>query len=112
MTPETKKRRSLWRPKLRELKEQCASCPFRKGNDVEFGGIVKKLLAKGGVPMTEDFVPPPQAIQNSRRLIKADLKHSGDFACHHTAYDAEMNLKPDAERRQCPGASKWFKEGT
>jgi hypothetical protein len=38
-----KARRKFWMPKRKELPSQCASCPFRTGNDAEFGVIVQRL---------------------------------------------------------------------
>jgi len=94
--------RSLFRPKLPQLKEQCVSCPFRNGNDAEFDEIIKKLdpRLKGKKLRRTAFV--------ARLRIRAEAETIGEFACHHTAYDSEMRLRPESERRQCPGATQVF----
>ena len=108
--------RDLWLPKLPELKDQCVSCPFRKGNDKEFAEILVKLSLKHG--RNPDVTPetPPEAlraaIEFSRKLVEHDVQKVGDFACHHTAYDENMNIKPVREHRQCPGATKYYRSLT
>jgi hypothetical protein len=37
-----------------------------------------------------------------------DAEH-GDFVCHHTAYDGEMNNRPVTDYRQCAGATEAFR---
>lgn len=103
MTPPPKNPRLQFRPKLRELKEQCVSCPFRDGNDKEFGAICSKLVGGG----TKKKVTKAQ-VAKARAQIRDEATRLGDFACHCTVYDADMNLKPHSERRQCPGATKHF----
>ena len=94
--------RSLWRPKLPEV-PQCVSCPFRAGNDKEFGEIVAKLQR---LPLA---AIPPFLIWHARMRIKEDLKFSGDFICHGTAYHKDMTRRPMKEARQCPGATEFFR---
>lgn len=98
-------KRPLWRPKLKELPEQCASCPFRKDNDKEFGAIIDRLRRSAGQHgrMTRGHV------QFARLGLYADALERGDFLCHHTVYDEKMNYKPEHERRQCPGATKLYR---
>lgn len=100
-----KTHRQLWRPKLKEVEAQCASCPFRKGNDTEFGAVIQKLRDKIGMPgkVTKSCV------DHSRKAIRIELQSSGDFACHHAAYDNDMNERPRTELRQCKGATMFFK---
>ncbi len=102
--------RKLWLPKRPELTEQCASCPFREGNDAELGAVIGKLRDKFRVegPVTLG------AIEHARAEVRADLRFSGDFICHFTAYDLETGQRrPTTEARQCPGASKvWRGEAT
>lgn len=107
MTPEMLKSRALWRPKIAELPTPCASCPFRVGNDAEFGGVVKRLRDAQGItgPCTKRIVG------FARASIMMDTRARGDFACHGTAYDTEMEMRPAAELRQCPGAAKFYKTG-
>lgn len=93
--------RKLWRPKMPMLKEPCASCPFRDGNDTEFLKIVRKLAASRGRPA-------PQTPHEARGNIKAEAESRGDFACHHTVYDENMDVKPFETHKQCPGAAEYF----
>lgn len=96
--------RDLFLPKLPELAEQCPSCPFRSGNDLEFGEIIRKLCASGNVKFS------PAVVRRARASITDEAKHVGDFSCHHTAYRDDMSLKDVREHRQCPGATRAFKE--
>lgn len=98
--------RRFWKPKREEVSEQCASCPFREGNDAAFGGIMRKLYKQ-----FELDPPTPAEISASRECVKRELEHSGDFVCHLTAYNPDMSLKDGCEHRQCAGATKWWKEG-
>jgi hypothetical protein len=94
--------RELWRPKFKELPESCASCPFKDGNDSEFEAVMQKLADANGL---ED----PVSVHESRGRIRAETEHLGDFRCHGSVYDREMGMRPQAEHRQCPGASAYFK---
>lgn len=84
---------------------QCPSCPFAKGNDKEFGAVMTKLARAHG---EENPVP----LSVSRAMVRMEISNmGGDFVCHFTAYNIDdMSLKPRTEHRQCPGATKWFKE--
>lgn len=96
-----------WVPKLSEMPEQCSSCPFRIGNNEEFGKIVERLRKKHGVKgrMTNMHV------FHARMMIMEDLKRigSGDFICHSTVYDPSMAARSPGEHKQCPGATAWFR---
>jgi hypothetical protein len=96
--------RQLWRPRLAELPEQCVSCPFREGNKIEWAGVAAKLAAAGGKSFVDfDCV---------RALVKLDVSEmGGEFHCHQTVYTDKMMLKPLNEHRQCPGASRYWREG-
>lgn len=100
-------RRKMWRPKVPELPVQCASCPFREGNDAEFAEYFAKLR-KALAPSNRAPVRPHD-LRFARFQIKIDLHHSGDFICHYTAYTPEMKKRPASEYRQCPGASAFFR---
>jgi hypothetical protein len=102
---ETKRKlRSLWRPKRQEMPEQCASCPFRDDNDLEWFGVVRKLAKAGGLHEVDPSV--------ARLNVRAEVEMLGDFICHCSAYNIEdMSLRDPREYRQCPGASSFFKEG-
>ena len=91
----------LWKPRLPET-TQCASCPFRAGNDAEFGAVVARLLGTKKATKAQ--------IKRTRDNVQHDvlMKMRPDFACHATAYDAEMDVRPISEHRQCPGATKAF----
>lgn len=99
--------RKCWLPKRREMPEQCASCPFREGNDAELGAVLVKLrshfqLAEG--PVTQEI------IDHARTEVRDDLRFSGDFICHFSAYDLETGARrPDGDARQCPGASAFWR---
>lgn len=95
--------RKCWRPKLKELPEQCISCPFRTGNDKEFGEIVAKLRAAHGLP-----APTKADVGFTRINLRLELKHSGDFICHGTAYTPAMAQRDPSCHRQCPGATAYF----
>lgn len=100
-----KDHRKLWRPKRPEIPEQCLSCPFREGNDAEFGAVLNKLRAASGIAGKSTTCD----IAFARQGVRDDLSHSGDFVCHGTAYTPDMKPKPKEEWRQCPGATKFFK---
>jgi hypothetical protein len=93
--------RALWRPKRKEVPEQCKSCPFRKGNNKEFGEIIKKLGKSHGVDK------PSVAV--ARASVKMEATQIGDFVCHLTAYNPDMTLRPKSKNLQCKGATEWFK---
>ena len=98
--------RELWRPKLPEAASQCASCPFRDDNDAEFGAVMQRLRERVGMPgklKRRDIAYAKYTIRTK------DIAHSGDFACHFTAYDKDMNERPRVDHRQCPGATAEFK---
>jgi hypothetical protein len=98
--------RSLWLPKRKEVCKQCASCPFKEGNDREFGVVAGKLLLKAK--------PTKAQIKKVRDNVKADLARmgSGDFICHMTVLDINDpygKKKPESEHRQCAGATKFWR---
>ncbi len=86
--------RDLFLPKLPELEEQCPSCPFREGNHEELSKIVRKLCVHEGVPYH------PGRTEFARAMIREDAESQGDFSCHHTVYEDDMNLRPRSEYRQ------------
>ncbi len=96
--------RALWQPKLPEVAKQCASCPFRIGNDKEFGEVITRLRCRFG--MSEKVRRAD--IQHARLRVRIDSEH-GDFVCHHTAYDGEMEDRPHTDYRQCAGATQAFR---
>lgn len=93
--------RLLWRPKFKPLPEQCASCPFRKGNDKEFGEVMQRLANSVGMDVKNN-------VRESRRRVLADAENTGDFMCHGTVYTKDMERRPQSDYRQCPGASAHF----
>jgi hypothetical protein len=94
--------RKLFLPKLKAMPDQCVSCPFREGNDEEFGEIIRKLAASHNVSHGGGDVA------FARELVHSDATKAGDFVCHLSAYTSEMELRPVEERRQCPGATAHF----
>lgn len=99
-----KELRQMWSPKRKEMREQCASCPFRTGNDAEFGEVIKRLCASAGERMTKATAPL------ARLRLMEETKVMGDFICHQSAYDKDMNLRAPEENRQCPGATRHYRE--
>ena len=97
--------RELFRPKLPELKEQCPSCPFRDGNNAEFGAVVARLRRSFG----DDTPVTPFDIGYARIEGRKTAMLTGDFVCHCTAYDKDGKLKPRTEHRQCPGATAMYR---
>ena len=98
-----KQLRQSWSPKRKEMPTQCASCPFRTDNDPEFKAVLDKLVqSNGGGTANTDM---------ARFRIKQDLlQMGGDFICHQSAYDENMDLRDKSEHRQCPGATKFYKD--
>jgi hypothetical protein len=99
-----KDHRALWQPKFPAVAKQCASCPFRIGNDKEFGEVIRRLRVKFGMPSKVHA----EDIRHARFCVRMDAEH-GDFVCHHTAYDGEMNNRPVTDYRQCAGATEAFR---
>ena len=99
--------RDLWKPKRPEAK-QCASCPFRKDNDAQFGAVLTKLRKKAGIKRQIK----PVDIAFARYQVQKDVEAFGDFICHATAYGPKMEPHPpnSPDERQCPGATKYYKE--
>lgn len=97
--------RLLWSPKLKVMPEQCISCPFREGNDDEFGKICDRLN-----PELQRLSPKKRAlrIEMARFQLREETAHFGDLSCHQSAYNPDMTVKPYREHRQCPGAAKHF----
>lgn len=97
--------RELFRPKFPECAQQCPSCPFRVGNDAEFGEVIRKL--RHALGMNEKVTPAD--IRHARLHIRFDAAH-GDFICHLSAYTPEMSSRPQAEWRQCKGATEAYRK--
>lgn len=101
--------RKLWRPKRPEVPEQCASCPFRVGNDTEFAKIVRILRQQSGIVggITKAIV------RFARMSIRMDVSaQGGDLACHYSAYDLQTGkTRPSQDWKQCKGASEFYREG-
>lgn len=99
--------RALWRPRLPELPEPCASCPFSTGNNKEFGAVVARLAKT----WTFDHAHNNSAsVRHARGAVKRDASKRGDFACHGSVYKEDMTMRPTADHRQCPGASAYYRE--
>ena len=92
-----------WTPKRPEVPAQCASCPFRVGNDKEFGEVLQRLKDK------EAGGPAPKVTKRdigfARLQIWGDTHGWGDFYCHGTVYTPEMQQRPVGEWMQCKGAA-------
>lgn len=99
-----KKPQQFWKPRLKPLKEQCASCPFREDNNKEWGEIVQRLWVK----MCRPGKVSKFQIGVSRFEVMEDVRVRGDFACHCTVYDEKMNQREPSEYRQCPGATAYY----
>lgn len=84
----------------------CASCPFRKDNDEAFGEVIQKLRTSRG-----DLSPvTPFDIACVRESIRRERRYGGDFLCHATVYDKEMQADTSSGL-QCPGASEYYRNG-
>lgn len=94
----------MWEPKLPPVAAQCASCPFRTDNDKEFGGVIARLREKLGMPGKVTAA----CIRHARFHTRIDAEN-GDFICHGSAYDAEMNQRPATDHRQCAGATEAYR---
>lgn len=97
--------KKLFQPKFPECKVQCPSCPFRTGNNKEFGEIVNRLETSVGLPGRVTR----RQIGSVRLRIMSDVGQRGDFACHLTAYNPDMTRKPTSEFRQCKGATEFYR---
>lgn len=91
------------------LPAQCASCPFRDGNDAEWGVVVNKLRKAHGLKPVK---PGSHIIKHARKSVRLEtaMKGSDQFACHGSAYDENMQIRPAKEHRQCPGAVEFMKQ--
>ena len=100
--------RSFWKPRRPECEKLCPGCPFETGNDRAFARVVKILRAALGLTgrVTRAL------LANGRQLAREDIKRSGEFVCHHTAYDLKSGEPRDArEHRQCAGAARLYRSG-
>lgn len=98
--------RQCWSPKVPEVDEQCASCPFREDLGA-FHEVLKLVASANGAP------EPNEA---SARLAAYQVKYEdaarGDFLCHLSVYESDYRtMKPRTEHRQCKGASDWYRGG-
>lgn len=98
--------RKFWLPRRPELPEQCASCPFREDNEAEFGLIATRLFKSAG----KKKPPTADQIRQVRHNVHMDCQDRGEFICHGTAYNEDMTLKDPKGHRQCPGASKFYRD--
>lgn len=106
--------RRLWMPKRTELKEPCASCPFRQGNDDEFGEVVNRLRKANGMGKLPFHIPEGRRVLDDVRLsLEREVEeHGGEFVCHQTAYrldDDDMKMRDEAAWRQCAGAARHYR---
>lgn len=102
------KLRTFWRPRHPECDKPCPGCPFEQGNDAAFGRVVKILRDALGLTGRVTV----RILRRARLLARADIQRSGDFVCHHTAYDLASGKPRDAsEHRQCAGAAKLYRAG-
>lgn len=99
--------RTLWTPKFPECAQQCASCPFREGNDAEFKVIVDRLREKEGLSPAKK-----SQVDFARASIRLDVEKSGDFMCHNTVYDKQGRRAPSTKFRQCVGATAYHRGET
>ncbi len=90
------------------LPVQCASCPFRDGNDAEWAAVVNRLRVASGLRPVK---AGSKVIKRARTAVRIETGMLGkpNFACHGTAYDEKMNIRPLREHRQCPGAVEFIK---
>lgn len=93
------------------METQCLSCPFRKGNDAEFGAFMAKIRKLNNVPEPKTEGDKFFATFFARDKVHKDIATLGDFLCHHTVYTPEMQMTDQEQWRQCPGASVAFRAG-
>ncbi len=89
---------------LKEVRRQCASCPFREGNDRELGDFLvgARICSRSN---------SRKRVKAIREEVKRDtLANDGGFSCHHSAYTKDGEDRPERSHRQCKGASKFFVE--
>ena len=83
----------------------CESCPFRHGNDQEFGAVITSLKKFKG-----DKTPASARESKAARFrVKAERLFTGEFCCHHSVYDADMSVKSNHHWKQCRGAAEYFR---
>jgi hypothetical protein len=91
-------------PMLAEVRRQCASCPFREGNDKE----LREFLVNAHICSRTESRKRARRV---REEVKRDtLGSDGDFTCHHSVYTREGKDRPERLHRQCAGATKFFVE--
>ncbi len=104
--------RNLFIPKILEVSKQCASCPFRAGNDSEFATVLNKLRVAENLKPLKGWDRIIMAVEAKKR-IAAEVASRPDFICHHTAYETKgeaLVKRPATDYRQCVGATKAYKE--
>lgn len=101
--------RQMWSPKRPEVKEQCASCPFR--DDLEARAKFHAVLCD--VAVANGHPPPSRGrAEYARVQIKTEDAVHGDFFCHLSVYEPGCETKrPVEEWLQCKGASDWYRAG-
>lgn len=87
-------------PKFPLMPAQCASCPFKVGNDAELGAVILGLRKKFGMRETVHAAD----IKHTRMRLRIDAQSAQNFLCHASVYDREMDEKPRHEHRTCPGS--------
>lgn len=97
--------RPQWTPKRPEVPAQCASCPFRTGNNAEFGAVMSKLSKREG----GDGKLTTGQLVGARIMIMDGCMTMGDFACHGTVYTPDMQKRPEHEWMQCKGATDFYR---
>lgn len=96
-----------WQPRIAGCEQQCASCPFRQGNNAEFGSIVERLRKAEGIRGKAT-----RAIIGFARIsLFMELETAGDFACHVSVYRPDMTMRDRKEWRQCAGATEVYRSG-
>lgn len=100
------KGRQMWIPKLKEVDEQCASCPFLANNDKEFVDVLQRIsdhAKRGKICKARAEI--------ARLKIKSEMS-SGDFVCRQTVYRKNYaSKKPEKDWRQCKGATDYWRAG-
>lgn len=100
--------RRVWRPKMKEVERACVSCPFRIGNEEAFAAVVvrlRRVFKQDELPLFDLHMAAAEA----RKRVAEDVNRVGDFACHNTAYYPDGSERPESDRRQCKGASLYYR---
>ncbi len=91
-------------PNRDEVRRQCASCPFRLGNEVAFAAFLD------GVDLVQNRSPAEVTAHYRGVSESCTVDGQGNFACHSTVYTANGKERPLHTWKQCKGATAYYRE--